>query len=50
MTNIKLKLMTDKDMFQFIEKGLRGSISHFANQYNKYMREYDEKATNSSYL
>ena len=48
MTDIKLELMTDVDMFQFIEKGLRGGISYIANRYgkanNKYMKEYDEKA------
>ena len=42
MTNIKL------DMFQFIEKGMRGGVSYIANRYgnanNKYMKEYDEKA------
>ena len=53
MTNIKLELMTDIDMFQFIEKGLRGGISYIANRYgeanNKYMKEYDEK-TPSKYI
>ena len=48
ITNIKLELMTDIDMFQFIEKGMHGGVSYIANRYgngnNKYMKEYDEKA------
>ena len=45
MTGIKLELMTDVDMFQFIEKGLRGGISYIANRHgeanNKYMSGYN---------
>ena len=47
MTDIKLELITDIDMFQFIEKGMHGGVSYIANCYgkanNKYMKEYDEK-------
>ena len=48
MTNIKLELMTDIDMFQFVDKGMRSGVSYITNRYgnanNKYMKEYDEKA------
>ena len=53
MTNIKLQLMTDIDMFQFIEKRIRCGVSYIANRYgnanNKYMKEYNEK-TPSKYI
>ena len=53
MTNIKLELMTDIDIFQFIEKGIRDGVSSIANRHgnanNKYMKEYYEKAPSKLY-
>ena len=48
MTKIELELMTNVDMFPFIEKERRGGVSYIANRYgkanNKCMEEYDENA------
>ena len=43
--NVQLELVTDIDMFQFIEKGMCGVISYIANRHgeanNKYMTGYN---------
>ena len=48
MTDIKLELMVDIDMFQSIEKVMRVGISYIANRYgksnNKYMKTYNKMA------
>ena len=53
MTNVKLELMTDINMFQFIEKGIHGGVFYIANRYgkanNEYMKEYNDKAS-SKYI
>ena len=53
MTNVKLELMTDINMYQFIEKGMHGGVSYIANRYgkanNKCMKEYNENEP-SKYL
>ena len=45
--------MTDADMYQIIEKGMRGGISYIANRHgranNKYMQDYD-KNQSSKYI
>ena len=51
MTDINFELITDIDMYQMVEKGLRGGISYIAKRYskpnNKYMSGYDKDKKNS---
>ena len=53
MTGVSLDLISDVDMQNFIEKGLRGGIStithHYAVANNKYMKNYDPQVE-SSYI
>ena len=53
MTGVYLELITDIDMQQFIEKGMRGGISTITHRYakanNKYMKNYDHSKP-SSYI
>ena len=35
MTEVKLELINDIDMYQFIEKGMRGGISYIANRFSE---------------
>lgn len=52
MTGIKLELMTDVDMFQFIAKGMRGGVSYIAHRHgeaNNSMSNYNPKKP-SKYL
>ena len=47
MTEIRLELISDTDIYLFVEKGMRGGISSIAKRFseanNKYMQSYDDK-------
>ena len=53
MTGARLDLLTDVDMLNFFERGMRGGISTITHRYavanNKYMKNYDPE-TESSYI
>ena len=46
MTGIELDLISDIDMYQFIEKGMEGGVNHIAQRHstanNRYMKSYDK--------
>ena len=47
MTGVKLKQISDTDMYLFIEKELRGGVSYICKRFskvnNKYMKNYDSR-------
>ncbi len=51
MTEVELDLLTDPDMYLFIEEGLRGGISMISNRFckanNPYVPDYDPTQENS---
>ncbi|CAB4012234.1 Gastrula zinc finger [Paramuricea clavata] len=52
-TGVKLDLLSNVDMYQFIEKGMRGGVSYIGHRHaqanNKYMSDYDPEKP-SSYI
>ena len=52
MTKIELELISDVDMYLFIEKGMRGGIFYIAERFSKsnniYMQSYDDKKPNQN--
>ena len=47
MTKVKLKLISDPNMYIFFEKGMRDGVSYISNRYSKanskYLKSYDPK-------
>ena len=40
MTEIELELISDIDIYLFVEKGMRGGISYIAKKYSKANNKY----------
>ena len=47
MIEIELELISDTDMYLFVEKGMRGDISNIAKKYNKANNKYINVYDNS---
>ena len=47
MTGVELELISDIDMYSFIEKGMRDSISYIAKRHSKANNEYTENYVSS---
>ena len=47
MTGVELKLISDIDMYLFVEKGMKGGISYICQRQanSKYMKSYDDSKT-----
>ena len=54
MTGVELELISDNDMYLFVEKGTRENISYIAKRYseanNKYMKSYDDSNPSNYYV
>ena len=54
MTQTKIELITDPDMYIFFEKATRGGIYYFSNIYskanNRYLKSYDPKQESNHYI
>jgi hypothetical protein len=50
----EIELVSDMDMFQFFEKGMRGGTSYIGHRHsaanNKYMEEYNEDEEQVPYV
>ena len=53
-TNVKFELLTDYDMLLMVKEGIRGGICHAVHTHakanNKYMKNYEKKEKESSYI
>ena len=54
MVKVELELITDADMYIFLEKGTRGGVSYISNRYsntsNKYLKSFDSKQESKHFI